>query len=194
MPKQTTHIRVVREWLTSLGILAAVSLPREEAQMRLAAFVPMLLDRFPDAAFTPASLEHVAARAVKGFPTYGELVAWLGEWWKDNRPAPVALPPPDIPPPRSPPTEDEIAYVRERVQEIVANLRVVTLTAASVGRPLDPTPRPGPRYLSPRLLDEINPLPNGRKRADVSWETAAAAPERNAHPPATPAPDAPATC
>jgi hypothetical protein len=157
MPKQTTHVRVVREWLTSLGILAAVSLPREEAQMRLGAFLPLLMDRFPDAAFTTASLEHVAALAVKGFPTYGELAAWLADWWRANRPAPPALP---APPPirqRDEPTPEEIAHVSRVTAETVAFLR-------SSAQPIEDR-RPVPRYLTPEQLDEINPLPNGRKRS-----------------------------
>jgi hypothetical protein len=157
MPKQATHVRTVREWLTSLGILAAVSLPREEAQMRLAAFLPLLMDRFPDAAFTTSSLEHIAALAVKGFPTYGELAAWLADWWRANRPAPPALP---APPPirqRDEPTPEEIAHVSRVAAETIAALR-------SSAQPIEDR-RPVPRYLTPEQLDEINPLPNGRKRS-----------------------------
>ena len=157
MPKQTTHLPVVRTWCQSLGVLSAVSITRHEAEMKLAAYVPMLMDRFPDAAFTPASLEHVAARAVKGFPTYGELAAWLTEWWREHRPAPPALPPPDIPPPRDPPTPEEIEYVHGCVQRIVANMR----------SPFAERDAPGPvqpRYLTPEQLDIVNPLPGGAKR------------------------------
>lgn len=157
MPKQTTHVRVVREWLTSLGILAAVSLPREEAQMRLAAFIPLLVDRFPDAAFTTASLQHVAALAVKGFPTYGELAAWLSDWWKANRPAPPALP---APPPirqRDEPTDAEREYVARVAAETIAFLR-------SSAQPIEDRRPPQARYLTPEQLDQLNPLPNGMKR------------------------------
>jgi hypothetical protein len=130
---------------------------REEATMKLAAYVPMLLDRFPDAAFTPASLQHVAARAVKGFPTYGELVEWLREWWMPNRPPLAALAPPDIPPPRPEPTDEERAAIAVRVAEAVAHL--------TAREPVEPPTRFGVRPLSPGQLDAINPLPNGRKRA-----------------------------
>src|SRR5215471_4737786 len=110
MPKTETHVRVVRQWCQSLGVLTAVSISRQEAEMKLAAYVPLLMDRFPDAAFTTASLEHVAAHAVKGFPTYGELAAWLADWWREHRPP---LPRLEAPPPpmRDPPSPDAIAHV-----------------------------------------------------------------------------------
>ena len=175
MAKQTTHLPVVRQWCQSLGVLSAVSISRQEAEMKLAAYVPLLFDRFPDAAFTTASLEHVAARAVKGFPTYGELAAWLSEWWSAHRPALPALPPPDIPPPRPPPTPEEVAYVHQRVAECVAAMRSSAIDADTVGRSLDEalTFRPRPRYLTPEQLDRINPLPNGRKRSDAATSPAA---------------------
>jgi hypothetical protein len=149
---------MVREWLTSLAILAAVSMSRNEAEMKLAAYVPLLADRFDAAAFTTGSLQYVAARAIKGFPTYGELTAWLAEWWHDNRPLPPALPPPDLPPPRPEPTDEERAYIRARVLEAVAVLR------SPASDPRDQRAEPRPRYLTPAQLDHLNPLPNGVKR------------------------------
>jgi hypothetical protein len=139
--------------------------------MRLAAFVPMLLDRFPDAAFTPASLEHVAARAAKGFPTYGELAGWLAEWWRDNRPMPTAIAAPLFragppPPPRDPPTPEERAHVRRVAAEAIAALR-------SEVQPVFDR-RPTALYATPAQLDLINPLPDGRKRHDPAKEAAAA--------------------
>ena len=166
MPRQATHLPVVRQWCQSLGVLSAVSISRQEAEMKLAAYVPMLMDRFPDAAFTTASLQHVASRSVKGFPTYGELAAFLAEWWKEHRPAPPALPPPAPEPERPPPTPDEIEHVRECVETVVRNMRSTAIAKDTVGRPLDePPPPPRPRYLTPEQLDRINPLPNGFKRA-----------------------------
>jgi hypothetical protein len=88
MQTKQTHIPLVRQWCESLGIASAVSLTRREADLKLAAYLPMLADRFPDGAFTAASLEYCAAQAVKGFPTYGELASWLADWWKAHRPAP----------------------------------------------------------------------------------------------------------
>jgi len=148
----------VRQWCQSLGVLSAVSISRHEAEMKLAAYVPMLMDRFPDAAFTTASLEHVAARAVKGFPTYGELAEWLAEWWRAHRPMPPALPAPEPVQPRRPPTEAEIAHVHACVQQIIANMRSPFAERSDMPGPVQP------RYASPELLDRINPLPGGRKR------------------------------
>jgi hypothetical protein len=161
MSKQQTHINVVRQWCLSLGVLSAVSVSRQEAEMRLAAYVPMLMDRFPDGAFTTASLEHVARHAVKGFPTYGELAAWLADWWRDHRPLPPLLEKPkEAPPqpPRVPPTPEEIEYVHRCVQQIAANMR--SPWSEREAEPLSVRPA----YASPEVLDRINPLPNGRKR------------------------------
>lgn len=86
-----THVGVVRQWCQSLGVLSAISISREEAELKLAAFVPLLHDRFPDAVFCAASLEHCAFLARKGFPTYGELAGWLSEWWRERRPPPLQI-------------------------------------------------------------------------------------------------------
>lgn len=162
MPNKTTHVGVVRQWCQSLGVLSAVSITRQEAEMKLGAYVPLLQDRFPDAAFTLDSLQHCAALAVKGFPTYGELAGWLSDHWREHRPLPPLLEKPKEAPPREPrvpPTEEEVAYVHGCVQQIIANMH----SPFSEGR--DDHPRaPRPAYASPEVLDRINPLPNGRKR------------------------------
>jgi hypothetical protein len=157
MPKQATH--VVRQWCQSLGVLTAISITRQEAEMKLAAYVPLLMDNFPDAAFTSESLNHVARECLKGFPTYPELVNHLGAWWREHRPAPPTLPPPPLPPARPPPTPEEVAHVHELVAQMVATLR----SADAEVRP----DAPRSAYLSPGLLDELNPLPDGRKRTDA---------------------------
>lgn len=161
MPKQQTHLPVVRQWCQSLGVLSAVSISRMEAEMKLAAYVPLLLNRFPDAAFTTDSLEYVAAQAVKGFPTYGELAAWLADWWRANRPALPALPPPPPIRQRGEPTPEEIEHVTRVVAETIAALRA---SAQPVADWQASSLRPKPRYLTPEQLDRINPLPNGAKR------------------------------
>jgi hypothetical protein len=158
MQNQKTHVRIVREWCVSLGILSAITISRQEAEMKLAAYVPMLLQSYPDEAFTTASLEHCARMAVKGFPTYGELAGWLSDWWREHRPLPPLLPPPEPAQPREPPTEEEIAYVHNCVQQIIGNMR------APFGDSSGSALSPRPRYLTPAQLDRINPLPNGRKR------------------------------
>jgi hypothetical protein len=167
MPPQPDHARTVRQWCQSLGILSAVSISRAEAEMKLAAYVPLLLDRYPVAAFTPASLEHVAGRAIKGFPTYAELTGWLSEWWRDNRPAPLALPAPEPAPllTRDPPTPEMVEHVRRVAAETIAALRASAIARDTIGRSLDAGRlEPRPRYLTPEQLDQHNPLPNGRKR------------------------------
>jgi len=90
-----TNPTVTREWLVSLGALTAASLPVEDAKARVAAYLPLLLDEFPEAAFTKQSLAHVA-RSCKFFPTFGELCAALSDWWRTNRPA-IAAADQDIP-------------------------------------------------------------------------------------------------
>lgn len=159
-----THVRVVRQWCQSLGVLTAVSISRPEAEMKLAAYVPLLQDRFPDGAFTADSLEHVARHCIKGFPTYAELAGYLSDWWRDNRPRPTALPPPPPPPKREPPTPEEIEYVHARVVEVVR--------ALGPTRYADQDYAPAkPRHLTPEQLDQLNPLPNGRKRTDAQQAT-----------------------
>ena len=154
--KQDTHVKVVRDWCKSLGILTAASMASGEAQAKMAAYIPMLMQRFPDAAFTTDSLQHCAAAAVKGFPTYGELAASLAEHWRANRPQPRALPPPAPRPPRPEPTDAEKEHVARATRELVAEL-------AARMQP-EPDVRPTPRYLTPEQLDRQNPLPGGLKR------------------------------
>lgn len=138
--------------------------------MKLAAYVPLLFNRFPDAAFTPDSLEYVAAQAVKGFPTYGELAAWLADWWRANRPALPALPPPPPIRQRGEPTPEEIEHVTRVVAETIAALRASAQPVAD----WQAARTPKPSYLSPAQLDRINPLPNGRKRTDANQPAPAA--------------------
>lgn len=177
MPKnnQTT---TVREWCNSLGVLTAISVDSEDARLRLAAFVPLLADRFPAAAFTTASLEAVARECVKGFPSYGELAEHLAAWWKAHRPPIAALPPPELPPPRPDATPEERAAVRARVEECIAALRSSRIEIDAQSRRLDDVAAaPRPRYLTPEQLDRINPLPNGRKRTDAASPAAPLVPD-----------------
>lgn len=167
MPKQQTHVKIVRQWCVSLGVLTAISISREEAEMKLAAYIPMLLSDFTDAAFTTGSLNHVAKACVKGFPTYPELHNHLSGWWREHRPLPpllarpAAAPPPE---PRVPPTEEEIAYVHERVREIVAAMH------SPFSEPRDEAPPRRASYLTPEQLDQVNPLPHGRKRVEERYQ------------------------
>ena len=213
MPRAPTHVRVVREWLVSLGVLSVVSISRQEAEMKLGAFVPMLMGRFPDAAFTAASLEHVAAKARKGFPTYGELADWLGEWWRDNRPMPTGITGPDAQTPIQARELiavnlrrewDDPAAIAAKVAAYADDPLLLRMLRGAVSKwapqhaglvPLPepvaaepdarmlwqlnlagdadlPNPaRPLAHCLTPAQLDEINPLPNGRKRTDADADS-----------------------
>jgi hypothetical protein len=176
MPKQTTHLPVVRQWCLSLAVLTAVSISRQEAEMKLAAYVPMLKDRFPDGAFTTASLEHVARQCVKGFPTYPELAGHLSGWWREHRPMLPALPPPPPIRQRDEPTPEEIAHVEALVREVTAALRASAEATAEQAARLDAaTGFRRTAHLSPGVLDAINPLPNGRKRTDATTPATATA-------------------
>ena len=204
---------MVREWLVSLGVLSVVSISRQEAEMKLGAFVPMLMGRFPDAAFTAASLEHVAAKARKGFPTYGELADWLGEWWRDNRPMPTGITGPDAQTPIQARELiavnlrrewDDPAAIAAKVAAYADDPLLLRMLRGAVSKwapqhaglvPLPepvaaepdarmlwqlnlagdadlPNPaRPLAHCLTPAQLDEINPLPNGRKRTDADADS-----------------------
>jgi hypothetical protein len=146
---------------------------RQDAEMRLAAYVPMLLDRFPDEAFTTASLQYVAARAVKGFPTYGELAEWLSDWWRDNRPRPIAIVAPATPatPEIPPPTPEQIERVHGLVREFAGALHGASLYA-------EPPRRPHPRVLSPAQLAEAYRHAN----INAPARSATAAPDASAAP------------
>jgi hypothetical protein len=152
-----SHDQAVRQWCLSLVVLSAVRISRDEVETKLAAYAGLLAREFPAGAFTADSLAHVAAAAVKGFPTYGELVASLRVWWADHRPLPPMLEPPPPPPPRDP-TPEELARIRALVEDMTARVR------ANADETVAGAPGFGPRYLSPGQLDAINPLPNGRKR------------------------------
>lgn len=82
-----------KQWL---AMLAKLTSPMEStvAAQGFAAFLPMLAD-FPDAAFTPESLDFVASNCHHGVPNYADVRTHLGAWWKRNRPQTEALPAPD---------------------------------------------------------------------------------------------------
>ena len=166
------HVGIVREWLVSLGILTAISISREEARIKLAAFVPMMMSDFEDSAFTKESLNHVAKACVKGFPTYPELHNHLRDWWRANRPALPALPPPPPIRQRGEPTPEEIEHVTRVVAETIAALRASAQPVAD----WQTARTPKPSYLTPEQLDRINPLPNGAKRHATTTAASAAQP------------------
>jgi hypothetical protein len=149
-------VGIVREWTIALGVLTAGNMTRVEAEMKLRAYVPLLLENFPPGAFTQDSLHFVASQC-KWFPSYAEVIEHLRAWWHDNRPHPIAIAPPPPPPETPPPTPEQVERVHSLVREFGASL---------YGAPLyvEPPSRPTPSYLPADVLDEINPLPGGRKR------------------------------
>jgi hypothetical protein len=165
MPQQSIHVRVVREWLVSLGVLSAVSISRQEAELKLSAFVPMLMREFTDAAFTPESLSYVARRC-KYFPTYGELCEYLSDWWREHRPMPPRLAPPPPEPEREPMTPEALARIHDLVLELAAEVR---------SPPLYQRPA-ATRHLSPEQLAEA--YRNANVRSPSQYASAAA--ERSA--------------
>ena len=84
---RTSH-QHIRDWLKALGSLAASTLTAKEFDARISAYAPLLAADFPQAAFGPTSLAAVA-RQCKFFPSYAELCAHLGSWWKEHRPPPT---------------------------------------------------------------------------------------------------------
>ena len=140
--------------------------------MRMAAYLPLLMHEFPDGAFTSESLSFVARECAKGFPTYPELCNYISRWWRPKRPFLNALPPP---PPPSPfePTPEEIAHVKRVVAELTASL---TAHADRIDGAMR-FERRGAKHLSPGVLDQVNPLPNGRRRTDVESTTTTATSE-----------------
>ena len=97
----SAHHANIAGWLNDLAVLTAGSQPIADAKAKVAAYAGMLAEEYPAAAFSRASLRHVAERC-KFFPSYAELYEALGGWWKDNRPRPVAI------------TGDQPATIRQR--------------------------------------------------------------------------------
>jgi hypothetical protein len=124
-----------QQWTAMLAKLTApMSAP--VAAKALADMLPMLED-YPDAAFSLASLEHVASRCER-VPTYAELRTALGEWWRENRPPERALPAPGQ---RNVEEEDRQfwndmtdAELRERVAKIEADNRPPAGSQAALKR------------------------------------------------------------
>ena len=134
-----SHIRAHRaQWI---AMLAKLTSPMEStaAAQAFNAFLPMLAD-FPDAAFTPASLDHVASKCRGGVPNYADIRSHIADWWKRNRPPLPELPPPDpLPKPR---TKEELDWAERtslKAQREVARIAAQNHAAfvAAYGRPPD---------------------------------------------------------
>lgn len=131
--------QAVWEWLARLHLMAAGSSSSVEAQTRIALVAPMIATRFPAEAFNRASVEHVGA-GCKFWPAYGELVALLGEWWRENRGnRSLLIPyagPSHIPESRAPPDEDERAAVRATVGGYIAERAALAVEQAQPRPPM----------------------------------------------------------
>jgi hypothetical protein len=112
----------VEQWLIGLGRLTAARLSSEDATNFIDRHAAMLASRFPDAAFSHVSLEHVAAEC-RYLPTYGEIVALLRGFLQEHRVAtrPLALNDnvTDVPPEQ----RYWVAYWHQREAEGFAPLR-----------------------------------------------------------------------
>jgi hypothetical protein len=73
----------IRDWLKALGTLTAGTMQADEADAKLRAYAPLLSQQFRPTAFTAPSLEHVASQC-RFFPSYAEVVKYLGEYVRDH--------------------------------------------------------------------------------------------------------------
>ena len=149
--------------------------------MKLRAYVPLLQDEFPAAAFCQDSLAAVA-RQCQWFPSYAEVARHLSAWWREHRPSPPALPPPPAPEPRPPPTPEELEHVRRACADVVASLRAAELYRDSQAFDDERAatkwqPQPSTRAMLEHL-DRTNPMPNGRRRVDIYAPPAVEASDR----------------
>jgi hypothetical protein len=85
-----SHLHVVTSWLNDLNDLTAGDKPLADSKRKIAALASALFDDFPPGAFTRQSLL-VVSRAYTFFPSYSEIFKVLSPWWKDHRPAPIAI-------------------------------------------------------------------------------------------------------
>jgi hypothetical protein len=116
MPDQAA---IIRDWLKALATLCASNLEPDDLRGKLRAYVPMLSQEFPQEAFGPAALAHVA-RSCTFFPSFAELCAALAPWWKEHRPTPIAI------------TSDQPATVKQREVEREAHESWANITPEQV--------------------------------------------------------------
>jgi hypothetical protein len=84
------HLHAVTSWLNDLANLTAGQQPLTDSKPKIAAMAMALAEEFPAGAFTRSSLVAVA-RACKFFPSYSETCDVLSPWWRERRPAPLAI-------------------------------------------------------------------------------------------------------
>lgn len=131
------------EWLAMLAKLTTPHDPVKALQAMLA-YSPFLAD-LPPAAFTPASVEHVAMQPRRlAYPDLSEVKGPLQAWWREHQPRRPALTVVRNPEPARPePTPEERAAVAQAMREALAALKP----------PPEPQARqPQARYAPPDVL------------------------------------------
>jgi hypothetical protein len=111
---------------TWIAALAKLTTPHdaERAAQAMSAYMPFLCE-LPEAAFTLASMRHVAmAQRRMMIPDLREVLDPLEAWWRENRPARAALPAPRVKPeePDVPVSAEERAAVARQFREYLANV------------------------------------------------------------------------
>lgn len=109
-----------------LAALAKLTTPHdaERAAAAMSAYMPFLVD-LPEAAFTLASMRHVAmAPRRMMIPDLREVLEPLVAWWRENGPRRVALPAPAKPAAEEYPVSlEERAAVARQFADLVASLK-----------------------------------------------------------------------
>lgn len=81
----------IRKWLIDLGIRCAPTSGTEDVEVKLANYVQVLTEDFPQSTFTDACLNYVSKK-FEFFPAYSALVKALEVWTKENKPVLISLP------------------------------------------------------------------------------------------------------
>lgn len=137
-----------------LAALAKLTTPHdaERAAAAMSAYMPFLAE-IPEAAFTLASMRHVAMRERRMMiPDLREVVEPLSAWWKDNRPTPTAI---------AAPAKPEPEHVEISAEERAAVARQLSGLIASL-KPPEPQKRPRSHVLPPEVLAEARARLRGR--------------------------------
>lgn len=140
-----------REWLAMLARMATPHDPVKSMEAMLH-FLPLMTD-LPDAAFTPASLEHVAMAPRRlHIPDLSEVKGPLQAWWKQFGPRRVALP---APPPEPEPeiSAEERAAVSRQMREL----------ADSLAPPAPPKPAVRAHVIAPSVLERLRAEANEKR-------------------------------
>jgi hypothetical protein len=124
MPRrmQPATAESIGKWLASLGVICAGSMPVEEARIKIAAYVSVLLGEFEAGCFTEGSLKRAYPKFTYGFPRGGELHAALKQEQRrlhveHGRLRRLVNGGREIPRTRQPPTPEQIERVNAALRE-----------------------------------------------------------------------------